>query len=396
MTWRMSRVATSLTSAVVAAVCLALCAPSAFAVSIELKDAAPDRIERQRAAAEGKLPLPDTPDITRTSERMTAKGLNLGAPILIRIFKAQSELEVWVDKAGAYELFATYPICHWSGSLGPKVRQGDKQAPEGFYTVTNSQLHTSGKWPNSLNLGYPNAFDRSQARNGAHILVHGGCSSVGCFAMTNPVIGEIYQLAGAAIRGGQQHIPIHVFPFRMTEENLERYKDSEWRPFWLNLKEGHDAFERTRRPPKVSVCDDKYLFQEQSPAEAGAPGPLALCGQTAAMIEELEKFERLVPPHMLLTLLAGARSGLSISASLAAPSLLALAGRAGDNPVTATNFHTPSQSAAWAGSRARRYSCSPSLPSCRRFMALQDGVTIRRPALASQGGKKRQKTAARN
>lgn len=187
-------------------------------------------------------------------------------------------------------------------------------------------------------------------------------------------------------------MPIHVFPFRMTEENLEHYKDSEWRSFWLNIKDGYDAFEQTRRPPKVSVCNDKYLFQEQGLAEAGGAGPVAVCGQTAAMIEELERFEQLMPPHILQRLLAGARSGLGISASLAAPSLLALAGRAGDSPIMAINFHTRAHS---AGSRELSDSCSPGLASCRRFTALQERVASGRSVVASQGSKKRQKTAAR-
>ena len=395
---RQSRLSTRLAIAAVSAVSAIACASSSFAISIELKDAAPDRIERQRAAAEGRLPLPETPDISRTKERVTEQGFKTGAPIFIRIFKEQSELEIWMEKGETYELFAKYPICHWSGSLGPKLRQGDKQAPEGFYTVANSQLHTSGKWPLSLNLGYPNAFDKSQARNGAHILVHGGCSSVGCYAMTNPVINEIYRLSDASLSGGQQHIPVHVFPFRMTEANLDKYKTHEWRDFWLNLKDGYDAFERTKRPPKVSVCDDKYLFQDQSPVEAGLPGPLAVCGQTAAMIEELEKFDKLVTPGMLQTLLAGAQSGLGFSASLAAPNLMAIASRAAVEPVTQSNFNTPRIRTAGLGAalRSRSYSCSTGLASCRKFIALQNRIAGKRYGVASQGGKKRQRTAARS
>ena len=285
---------------VVAALLLWVAAPSAaFAVSIELRDDAPDRIERQKAAATGKLPLPGTPDTGQFASRLAAQGLKPGLPMLIRIFKAQSELEVWMEKDNAYVLFATYPICHWSGTLGPKQREGDKQTPEGFYTITSRQLHRLGRWTRALNLGFPNAFDESLKRDGSYILVHGGCSSIGCFAMTNPVIEEIYSLTSASLRAGQRHVPVHVFPFRMTQANLDGHKNVEWRDFWMNLKEGYDAFERTKRPPYVSVCDGRYRIEEMtaspSPLEAGAPGPLAVCGPTAAALLDLDKSAWLVP-----------------------------------------------------------------------------------------------------
>ena len=180
-----------------------LVAGPALAVSIELKDVASDRLERQRAAAEGNLPLPGTPDLSRLTERLAEKGLKLGSPVLLRAFKSESEFEVWVRKDANYVLFATYPVCHWSGTLGPKLREGDKQTPEGFYTVTRAQMRHVGRWPRSLNLGFPNVYDKVLARNGSNILVHGGCSSVGCFAMTNAVIEEIYLFTEQAVSGGQ-------------------------------------------------------------------------------------------------------------------------------------------------------------------------------------------------
>ena len=364
---------------------LALFSQSARAVSIELKDAGPDRIERQRAAAEGRLPLAGTPDMSQFAARLAEKGLAAGAPVFIRIFKAQSELEVWVEKGSAYVLFATYPVCHWSGTLGPKVRQGDKQSPEGFYTISRRQLHLSGRWPRALNLGYPNAFDRAQTRNGAYILIHGGCSSVGCFAMTNPVISEIYDLTEAALNGGQHFIPIHVFPFRMTTENLDKYKTSEWRDFWLNLKEGYDAFEETHRPPRVSVCENRYFIQSPGPLEPALAGPVGVCGQTAAAIEDVERLEKLVPLPVLRRLWAGARSGSSITASLASQSLTALGGRGVEPGLSLIeNFNRPRRWLAGANEGGR--SCSPSLPSCRKFIALQDRAD----------GTRRLKTAAKS
>jgi murein L,D-transpeptidase YafK len=366
-----------------------LALPSAYAVSIELKDVAPDRVERQRAAAEGRLQLANAPDTSRTGERLAAKGLKLGSAVFIRIFKAQSELEIWMEKDGAFVHFDTYPICHWSGTLGPKIRQGDKQAPEGFYTVTSRQLHRFGRWPGSLNLGYPNAFDRSQARDGSYILVHGGCSSAGCFAMTNQLIGEIYKLSSAALESGQRHVPVHVFPFRMTDDNLAHYKDSGWIPFWMNLKEGYDAFERTRRPPRVSVCNDRYAFQAPGLIDGVKPGPIAVCGQTASLIEGLDKFADLVPPAAMRQVLFDSRAGSGLAASLIAPSL-----RAGSTaalaPLTVTNFNTPRRATIASG---RRFHCSPGLPSCRRFMALQSRAA-HRSAIASAGRPAKRRLAA--
>lgn len=245
-------------------------APAALAITIELRDVAADRIERQRAAVEGRLPLADTPDTARFEARLAAAGLKPGAPMLMRVFKETSELEIWMQKGDAYVLFATYPICHWSGTLGPKLREGDKQTPEGFYTITSRQLRHLGRWPRAINLGFPNAFDRAHGRDGSYILMHGGCSSVGCFAMTNPVISEIYALAKAAIGAGQRHVPVHVFPFRMTDAALEAHAASPWSGFWATLKAGYDSFERTRRPPRVSVCEGVYRVADAPLGPAAA------------------------------------------------------------------------------------------------------------------------------
>ena len=206
-------------------------------LSIELKDVAADRMERQRSFNEGALPLPGTPNVAIFDQRLKDTGVTLAAPMLIRVFKTESELEVWKEREGQMVLFATYPICHWSGTLGPKLKEGDKQAPEGFYTVTKKQLRHAGRWPRSLLLNFPNAFDQTEARTGSDILIHGGCTSVGCFAMTNPVSDEIHRMATAAIDAGQEHLPIHVFPFRMTQENLRTHQSAAWQGFWGNLKE---------------------------------------------------------------------------------------------------------------------------------------------------------------
>jgi murein L,D-transpeptidase YafK len=262
-----------------AAVAIAVWAAPANAVVIELKDVASDRVERQRAEAIGQLPLAGTPNISQLSERLAAKKMAMGNHMLIRVFKSSSELEVWMRTGNRYELFATYPICNWSGTLGPKMTEGDKQSPEGVYTVTSRQLHLIGRHPRSLNLGFPNALDRQMSRTGSYILIHGGCGSVGCFAMTNPVIEEVFSLASAALnKGGQDAVQVHVFPFRMTEERLKAYSMNEWYDFWRNLKDVSDSFERTRQPPRVTVCEGRYWVEDGNSAEeVAAQGPLAVC-----------------------------------------------------------------------------------------------------------------------
>ncbi|ANM29974.1 2-dehydro-3-deoxyphosphooctonate aldolase [Acidobacteria bacterium Mor1] len=194
------------------------------------------------------------------SRALAHKGLSLGAPIFIRIFKQESELELWVEKGGRFELFRTYPICTWSGELGPKLRQGDGQAPEGFYFVTPGRMNPRSRYHLSFNLGYPNAYDRAHGRTGDFLMVHGDCVSIGCYAMTDPVIEEIWTLAMAAFDGGQPYFRVHAFPFRLGGEALARQREHRWYPFWQNLKTGYDWFEREGTPPDVTVEERTYRF----------------------------------------------------------------------------------------------------------------------------------------
>ena len=256
----------------------ALAQTTALAIDVELNDVAADRVERQRAYTRGQLPLAATPDLARLDERLAAKGLAKGRPIFIRIFKATSELEIWMQKAGdkAFMLLDTYPICNWTGTLGPKLREGDRQSPEGFYSVVNRQMRLVGRWQKAFNIGFPNVHDQLNKRTGSFILVHGGCSSVGCFAMTEQVQEEIYALANAAIAGGQERFHVHIFPFRMTEDNLAANAANTWAPFWRDLQVGHDSFERTRVPPRVAMCEHRYQVADGEPGEIGDQKPLSL------------------------------------------------------------------------------------------------------------------------
>jgi murein L,D-transpeptidase YafK len=224
--------------------------------------AVPQEPARELAQGHGKLGVaPFTPDASTQEDlerRLVARGMKVGSPMLIRIFKSEAELELWMEVGERFELFATYAICNWSGSLGPKLTEGDKQSPEGIYSIGPRQLRHSARWRRSLDVGFPNAFDRLLKRSGSDVLLHGGCTSTGCFAMTDPAIEEIYRLAQAALASSQRRIQVHVFPFRMTPENLAAHAGSAWSGFWSDLKEASDLFDRTRQPPSVSVCNGRY------------------------------------------------------------------------------------------------------------------------------------------
>jgi len=193
-------------------------------------------------------------------QALKTRGLQLGSPIFLRIFKATKELEVWVVAADSFQHFRTYEICRFSGNLGPKLREGDLQAPEGFYFVAPRHLNPHSRFHLSFDLGYPNAYDRAHHRTGSALFVHGSCVSIGCYAMTDAGIEEIYTLADAAFRQGQQFFRVHVFPFRLTEHALEQHLESPWLEFWHNLKQGYDSFESRRWPPDVRVVERKYTF----------------------------------------------------------------------------------------------------------------------------------------
>ena len=188
------------------------------------------------------------------------------SPILIRIFKEESELEVWKqDTSGRFELLKVYPICRWSGDLGPKINEGDRQAPEGFYTITPGLMNPNSNYYLAINTGFPNAYDRANDRHGGFLMIHGDCSSRGCYAMTDEQIGEIYSLARESFLGGQPSFQIQAYPFRMTPANLARHRTSPHLAFWKMLKVGNDHFEATHLEPKIDVCDKHYVFDAVQP-----------------------------------------------------------------------------------------------------------------------------------
>ena len=248
--------------AMLAALACAMAGKLAWAANADGHAEPSAQIETLATPGDPKASLPMAQILADIRRRLAEKGMAAGSPIMIRIFKAEAELELWMRKGDRFELLTVYPICYWSGALGPKQTEGDKQAPEGFYSIGARQMHHKGRWPASMDVGYPNAFDRAHGRTGSYILVHGGCTSIGCYAMTNPAMDEIYLIGNAAIEMGQKRFQVHVFPFRPTGENLAAHKDSEWYGFWSELKQAYDVFERTRIPPRVSVCRGKYEIAE--------------------------------------------------------------------------------------------------------------------------------------
>jgi len=212
-----------------------------------------------------------TPIPAATMALMSSKGMSKTDPILIRAYKKESEMEVWKRGSdGRYALLKTYPICRWSGQLGPKTREGDRQVPEGFYTVSPSQMNPNSAYYLSFDTGYPNAFDRSLGRNGGDIMVHGSCSSRGCFAMTDQNIAEIYAIAREAFASGQRAFQFQSYPFRMTAKNLAQHRLDPNIGFWKNLKEGSDYFEITKEEPRVAAAGGRYQFNTSDMAVAAA------------------------------------------------------------------------------------------------------------------------------
>jgi murein L,D-transpeptidase YafK len=235
----------------------ALLAPAAIAVAMALAGCNPTGtpIDRGRHMQ---------PLSQRMLIELETKNMEKGSPILVRIFKEEAELEVWKqDKTGRFAPLRTYPICRWSGELGPKVKQGDRQAPEGFYTIVPALMNPNSNYYLAINTGFPNAYDRANGRTGALLMIHGDCSSSGCYAMTDEQIAEIYALARESFSGGQKSFQLQAFPFRMTPLNMVRHRDSPHLAFWRMLKQGYDHFEVRHLEPRIDICEKRYVFDAE-------------------------------------------------------------------------------------------------------------------------------------
>jgi len=209
-------------------------------------------VGREEAAAAAAVP--------RLEKALADQKLKLGDPVFLRIFKEESTLEIWMKPTGGgrFILFKSWPICAWSGSLGSKTKQGDRQAPEGFYAVGLKHLNPFSSYHLSFNLGYPNQYERSMGYTGSLLMVHGNCLSDGCYAMTDASIEEIYTLVHSALKSGQPFFRVHAFPFHLTDKNLARHDGNVWSEFWLTQKPIYDYFEKHRLPPEVAVKDGRY------------------------------------------------------------------------------------------------------------------------------------------
>jgi murein L,D-transpeptidase YafK len=251
-----------------------------------------------------------TPDISgrhmqplseETLADLDSRNMARESPILIRIFKEESVLELWkADRSGRFALLRTYPICRWSGDLGPKMQEGDRQAPEGFYNITSNLMNPRSNYHLAINIGFPNAYDRANGRSGSFVMIHGDCASVGCYAVTDEQITEVYSLAREAFFAGHRSFQVQVYPFRMTPFNMARHRDSPHLAFWKMLKQGHDHFEVTRKEPRVAVCDMHYVFDAQSPGKFDpvnrcpaykVPKQIASAVQDKQELDEIETIE---------------------------------------------------------------------------------------------------------
>jgi murein L,D-transpeptidase YafK len=241
----------------------ALTASAALAAGVVLAGCNSDQIS---LANNAKANQPVPPKLVAD---MAAKDMDLQSPILVRLFKQEAELEIWKqDRSGRFALLKTYPICRWSGDLGPKIREGDRQAPEGFYSISPAQMNPQSAYYLSFNTGYPNAFDKAHGRTGSQLMVHGDCSSRGCYAMTDEQIAEIYSLGRESFFGGQKSFQLQAYPFKMTPVNMAKHRNNPNMPFWKMIKQGNDHFEVTKQEPKVDFCEKKYVFDAIKPPNA--------------------------------------------------------------------------------------------------------------------------------
>jgi murein L,D-transpeptidase YafK len=224
---------------------------------------------------------------------LRAMGSSPGEAMVIRIFKQEKTLEVWKrTTAGQYKLFKSYEICAFSGDLGPKIQEGDRQSPEGFYTITPGLMNPRSNFYLAFNTGFPNKFDRAWGRTGSDLMVHGDCSSRGCYAMTDQGIAEIYALARETFKGGNPSFQLQIFPFKMTPAKLAQQASSQHLAFWKNIKQGHDLFELTKTPPAWDVCERQYIFNAPGGGALSPVGPCPAVVLNAALTAKQQADEK--------------------------------------------------------------------------------------------------------
>lgn len=197
----------------------------------------------------------------RLQPALQALGLRAGSPVYLRVFKQESILELWMARGEEYVLFKRYPICRWSGALGPKQREGDGQAPEGGYALRAGSLNPNSAYHLAMNLGFPNRLDRALGRTGSFLMIHGRCVSIGCYAMGDEAIEEIYTLVAMALAAGVREVPVHAFPFVPSRVAMRRHARSPWIEGWRDLASIYTEFERHRQPPVVRIEGNRYRLR---------------------------------------------------------------------------------------------------------------------------------------
>jgi murein L,D-transpeptidase YafK len=201
--------------------------------------------------------------------------------LYLRAFKHERELEVWAGARGQpLKKVKTYPFCAASGELGPKRRQGDLQVPEGFYTI--DLFNPRSDYHLSIRVSYPNESDRilGQQPLGGAIMVHGNCVSIGCIAIEDGPIEELYILTLDSRAKMGRNVPIHIFPRRLDAAGLAELRKlphatEALLAFWRGLEPGWRFFEETQRPPRVSVDPKTGAYHVRSaspPAATPRPG----------------------------------------------------------------------------------------------------------------------------
>lgn len=192
--------------------------------------------------------------------QLTTSKLN----ILFVAYKELDKLELYAKtpQESSYRLLKTFAVCKRSGNLGPKKAEGDKQVPEGFYHI--DRFNPKSLFYLSLGINYPNELDKSLGYTGSDIFIHGKCQTLGCLPMTDDLIKEIYLYALFAKESGQKQIPVYIFPFEMTDVNMEEKLSNvneETKLFWQNLQEGYNLFQKNKKELSIAVLNKKYSFK---------------------------------------------------------------------------------------------------------------------------------------
>jgi murein L,D-transpeptidase YafK len=227
---------------------------TAFALMLVASEGAGrSRLEAVRAAR--------TADVQRL---LAAAGLSFPAQtVYLRAFKEERHVELWAGGAsGPLSLVKVYTMCAASGTLGPKRREGDLQVPEGLYVI--SEFNPASQFHLSMKVSYPNTSDRLRGdaqRPGGLIYLHGHCASIGCIAIEDGPIEEVYLVAE---RATTHPLRIDVFPARLTPAWLRAHANSEHASLWKELMPAFERFESARRPLSFTIgADGSYIVSER-------------------------------------------------------------------------------------------------------------------------------------